>query len=153
MTKALKPIGSAKQRKLSAEMTRREFDNGYWYAEELRAFAVELKIPLASKLRKDQLEAAIKGLLFSKGAKAAVISVTPKEGPRDLDRGLRLDLPVVHYTSNRETKASSSGKRRRYGQGLSVRRGRGICSIDGGTRRLPRGARSPIATWYCRRSR
>jgi len=27
-----------------------------------------------------------------------------KEGPRDIDKGLRLDLPVVHYTSNRETK-------------------------------------------------
>ena len=105
MPKEIKPTGSAKQGKLSAGMPRREFDNGYWYAEELRAFAVELKIPSASKLRKDQLEVAIKGLLFAKGAKAPAIPVTPKEGPRDLDRGLRLDLPVVHYTSNRETKA------------------------------------------------
>jgi hypothetical protein len=91
--------------KLSAAMTVREFDNGYWYAEELRAFAVTLRIPSANKLRKDQLEAAIKGLLFAEGANGASISVTPKPGARDVDRGLRLDLPVVHYTSNRETKS------------------------------------------------
>ena len=85
-------------------MTRREFDNGYWYATELREFAVQIKIPFASKLRKDQLEAAIKDLLFSDGAKAQAISVSPKTGPRDVDRGLRPGLPVVHYTSNKETK-------------------------------------------------
>src|SRR5215470_4197430 len=104
MAGAPKPVGSARKRKLSAAMTLRAFDNGYWYATELRAFAVEMGIPSASKLRKDQLEAAIKNLLFAEGAKAAAISVTPKQGPRDLDRGLTLDLPVVHYTSNKETK-------------------------------------------------
>src|SRR5436309_2696497 len=91
--------------KLSAAMTRRAFDNGYFYAAELRAFAIQLKIPLASKLRKDQLEAAIQQRLFGERATGATISVTPKQGPRDLDLGLRLDLPVVHYTSNKETKS------------------------------------------------
>jgi hypothetical protein len=85
-------------------MTLRAFDNGYWYAAELRAFAVKMEIPFASKLRKDQLEAAIKNLLFAHGTKVVAIPVTPKPGPRDVDRGLRLDLPVVHYTSNKETK-------------------------------------------------
>jgi len=86
-------------------MTLRAFDNGYWYAAELRAFAAKMRIPSASKFRKDQLEAAIKELLFAKGEKVAAISVTPKPGPRDVDRGLHLDLPVVHYTSNKETKS------------------------------------------------
>ena len=95
--------GPARQRKLSPAMTSRAFDNGYWYAAELREFAVKLGIPSANKLRKDQLEAAIKALLFA-GAKVVAIPATPKEGPRDVDRGLRLDLPVVHYTSNKETK-------------------------------------------------
>jgi hypothetical protein len=90
---------------LSADMTLREFDNGYWYATELRRFAFEMRIPFATQLRKDQLEAAIKDLLFAAGRKAGAISVTPKRGPRDVDRGLRLDLPVVHYTSNKETKS------------------------------------------------
>ena len=105
MPVARKPVGSPKQPKLSPTMTLRAFDNGYWYAEELRSFAVKLRIPSAPKLRKDQLEAAIKHLLFGKRPKAGAISVTPKPGPRDVDRGLRLDLPVVHYTSNRETKS------------------------------------------------
>jgi hypothetical protein len=104
MTGAPKPTGPARKRKLSAAMTLREFDNGYWYAAELWAFAIKMRIPFASKLRKDQLEAGIKNLLFAEGAKVAVISVAPKQGPRDADRGLRLDLPVVHYTSNQETK-------------------------------------------------
>jgi hypothetical protein len=104
MTDTPKPTGPARARKLSAAMTLRAFDNSYWYAAELRAFAVKMRIPSASKLRKDQLEKAIKNLLFAEGAKVAPISVTPKQGPRDVDRGLRLDLPVVHYTSNKETK-------------------------------------------------
>jgi hypothetical protein len=62
-----------------------------------------MKIPLASKLRKDQLEAVIKDLLFAQEAKVA-IPATPKQGSRDVDRGLRLDLPIVHYISNKETK-------------------------------------------------
>jgi hypothetical protein len=91
-------------------MTRRPFDNGYWYATELRAFAVEMKIPSANKLRKDQLEAAVRNLLFAEGAKIAPIVVKPTKVPRDVDRGLRLDLPVVHYTSNKETKSFIEGE-------------------------------------------
>ena len=105
MAGVLKPIDPARKRKLSAGMTLRAFDNGYWYAEELRAFAIKMRIPFASKLRKDQLETAVKNLLFANGATVGSFSMTPKQGPRDVDRGLRLDLPVVHYTSNRETKA------------------------------------------------
>jgi hypothetical protein len=85
-------------------MSPRTFENGYWYAAELREFAVKMEIPFASKLRKDQLETAIKDVLFAGGSKAATISVASKQGPRDIDRGLHLDLPVVHYTSNKETK-------------------------------------------------
>jgi hypothetical protein len=104
MAGASKPIGPARKRRLSAAMTLRAFDNGYWYAAELRAFAIKMGIPFAGKLRKDQLEAGIKNLLFAEGSKAVAISVAPKLGLRDVDRGLRLDLPIVHYTSNRETK-------------------------------------------------
>jgi hypothetical protein len=104
MAGALKRNDPARKRKLSLRMTLRAFDNGYWYAAELRGFAVKMSIPFASKLRKDQLETVIKDLLFADGAKVETISVTPKQGPRDVDRGLHLDLPVVHYTSNKETK-------------------------------------------------
>ena len=104
MAGATKPNDPARKRKLSLRTTLRAFDNGYWYAAELREFAIKMRIPFANKLRKDQLETAIKDLLFADGAKVGAISVTPKQGPRDVDRGLHLDLPVVHYTSNKETK-------------------------------------------------
>ena len=90
MPGAPKPKGPGRKRKLSIGMTLPAFDNGYWYATELRAFALNMEIPFASKLRKDQLEAAIKDLLFADGAKAQAISVAPKQGPRDVDRGLSM---------------------------------------------------------------
>jgi hypothetical protein len=86
-------------------MTAQAFENGYWYATELRAFAVKIGIPSANKLRKDQLEAALRNRLFGEQVSGAVLSVTPKPGMRDIEKGLRLDLAVVHYTSNKETKS------------------------------------------------
>src|SRR5215475_1737494 len=99
MTRKPSSVDRLKNRRLSAAMTLRAFDNGYWYAAELRTFALSMGIASTRKLRKDQLEAAIRDLLGTKGAKAAAIPVTPMRGLRDVDRGLRLDLPVVRYTS------------------------------------------------------
>jgi hypothetical protein len=83
-------------------MTEAAFKRGYWYAVELREFAVKLGIPSASQLRKDQLEGAIKQILRT-GEKS--FPASPKQtlrSPRDVDRGLRLDLAVVHYTNNKD---------------------------------------------------
>jgi hypothetical protein len=44
---------------LSPAMTVREFENGYWYREQLKDFAERIGIPAATKLRKDELERAI----------------------------------------------------------------------------------------------
>ncbi len=44
-------------------MSAAQFDNGYWYATELKAFADAIGIPAANKLRKDELEKAIKRFL------------------------------------------------------------------------------------------
>ena len=44
---------------LSPAMTLREFENGYWYLEQLKNFAERIGIPAAKKLRKDELEKAI----------------------------------------------------------------------------------------------
>ena len=49
--------------KLSASMTLTQFDNGYWYATELKEFAETIGIPSAGKLRKDELEKAIRFFL------------------------------------------------------------------------------------------
>jgi hypothetical protein len=90
--------------KLSKGMTIADFDNGYWYATEIKDFAQEIGIPSANKLRKDELEKSIK--LFLQTGKIALPtkrSLT-KSGVRDIEIGLSLRLPIVNYTSNRVTK-------------------------------------------------
>src|SRR3984957_9434911 len=93
-----------KKTTLSDFMTETEFDNGYWYATELKEFAIKVGIPSANKLRKDELEKALKHFIRTGESKTIVQRGLTKSGVRDLDKGLTLDLPVVHYTSNRETK-------------------------------------------------
>jgi len=44
-------------------MTQAQFDNGYWYATEVKEFAKTIGIPSASKLRKDEMEKAIQVFL------------------------------------------------------------------------------------------
>ena len=85
-------------------MTETEFDNGYWYATELKEFAIKVGIPSANKLRKDELEKALKHFIRTGESKALVKRSLTKSGVRDVDKGLRLRLLVVHYTSNKETK-------------------------------------------------
>ena len=48
---------------LSPTMTLRDFENGYWYLEQLKNFAQQVGIPSAKKLRKDELEKAIVAFL------------------------------------------------------------------------------------------
>jgi len=44
---------------LSPTMTRRDFENGYWYLDQLKNFAQRIGVPAAKRLRKDELERAI----------------------------------------------------------------------------------------------
>lgn len=86
-------------------MTLTEFDNGYWYATELKKFAESIGIPSSGKLRKDELEKAIK-LFFQTGKiKLPTRRNLSTSGTKDFERGLSLDLPVVIYTNNKETKS------------------------------------------------
>ena len=86
-------------------MTLAQFDNGYWYAAELKRFAVSLGIAAASSLRKDQLEDAIKHI-FKTGKKKVLPDRTrsTSNSVRDIDRGLSLDLDVAIYTNDKQTK-------------------------------------------------
>lgn len=86
-------------------MSEEEFDNGYWYASQLREFAATLGIPSTGRLRKDELERALKYFIRTGRVEESTVRRRPKVDMRDVDKGLRLDLPVVNYTSNRETKA------------------------------------------------
>ncbi len=89
--------------KLNKNMTIREFDNGYWYAKDLKKFAEEIGNPNSSKLRKDELESLIKTYLKTgKVTKPKWKNIILK-GPKDSDIGLRPNLPVKHFTNNKET--------------------------------------------------
>ena len=90
--------------KLSATMTLQEFENGYWYTDELKAFGREIGVPSAAKLRKDELERAIVEFLRTGKAKLPTKRALSKTGIKDLERGLSLKLRIENYTSNRETK-------------------------------------------------
>ena len=90
--------------RLSATMTLREFENGYWYLEDLKGFASQIGISAATRLRKDELERAIVVFL-----RTGIVGLPTKRGlfkigTKDVERGLSLKLRIEHYTSNRETK-------------------------------------------------
>ena len=89
---------------LSKRMSLRAFENGYWYAVDLSAFGKELGLPAAHRMRKNELEDAIRAFLRSGRIPKTVASKPLKKGLKDLDRGLALDLPIRNYTSNRDTK-------------------------------------------------
>jgi len=85
-------------------MTLREFENGYWYLDQLQEFADRIGIPAARKLRKDELERAIVAFLRTGKRALPTKRALRKTGVKDLERGLSLKLPIEHYTSNRRTK-------------------------------------------------
>ena len=85
-------------------MTWTQFENGYWYVTELKEFAERIGIPSASKLRKDELEKAIKHFLESGKIKSPTRRSLSSSGTKDVERGLSLDLPVVRYRNDKETK-------------------------------------------------
>ena len=89
---------------LGPAMTVREFENGYWYVDQLRHFAERIGIPAANKLRKDELETAIMAFLRTGEAALPTRRSLRKTGVKDVERGLTLKLRIQHYTSNRETK-------------------------------------------------
>ena len=89
---------------LSPTMTVRDFENGYWYLDQLKNFAERIGIPAAKKLRKDELEKAIVAFLRTGNAVLPSTRSLRKTGIKDVERGLNLKLRIENYTSNRETK-------------------------------------------------
>lgn len=89
---------------LSPTMTLRDFENGYWYLDQLKTFAERIGVPAAKKLRKDELEKAIVTFLRTGRAKLPTERSLRKTGVKDVERGLNLKLRIENYTSNRVTK-------------------------------------------------
>jgi hypothetical protein len=109
--------------KLSKEMTLRQFDHGYWYATEIKRFARSLGLPSAHKLRKDELEKAIRHFLVHGKVTSPTKRDLSRAGIKDVDRGLRLDRRVVLYTNDRETKAFLERESRRLDPAFKRRSG------------------------------
>ena len=109
--------------KLSTSMTSTQFDNGYWYATELKDFANRIGIPSASKLRKDELERAIKGFLRTGRIESPTRRSLSTSGARDSERGLSLNLRVIVYTNDKETKAFIEREALRLAPGLKKKSG------------------------------
>ena len=109
--------------RLSTSMTAAQFENGYWYAVELKQFAKRLGIPSANKLRKDELERAIRLFLESGKIKNPTKRSLSTLGTRDVERGLRLDLQVMVYTNDKETKAFLERESQKLAPGLKRKSG------------------------------
>ena len=104
-------------------MTLTQFDNGYWYATELKEFAETIGVPSANKLRKDELEKAIKLFLETGRIKSPTKRSLSTPGAKDVERGLGLYLPVVVYTNDRETKDFLEEEAQNFAPGLQRKSG------------------------------
>ncbi len=104
-------------------MTLTQFDNGYWYATELKEFSKTIGIPSANKLRKDELEKAIKLFLETGKIKSPTQRRVSTVGTKDVERGLSLDLPVVVYTNDKETKDFLEKEAQKLAPGLQRKSG------------------------------
>ena len=140
-------VKSRRAAKLSTSITEAEFDNGYWYADDLKKFAEEIGVPSSTRLRKDELEQAVKHFLRTGEARSFAKRAMTKSGPRDIDLGLRLDLPVVHHTSNRQTKDFIEHEAAKLEPGFKRESERDTCSTVGAKNNLARAAGSPTAIY------
>jgi len=104
-------------------MTEAEFDNGYWYAIEIKAFAQELGVKGVSNLRKGELEELIKGHLRTGRLKTPARRIDLRSGLRDVDRGLQLSRAIVNYTNDRTTKDFLEREARRIDPSFKVKSG------------------------------
>jgi SAP domain-containing new25 len=90
--------------KLTKNITEQQFENSYWYVEEIKAFAKEIGIANSSKLRKDELEKLIKEYIRTGKIGESNRKKIVQTGKRDFELGLKLSLPIINYTNNKQTK-------------------------------------------------
>ena len=104
-------------------MTVEEFDHGYWYATELKAFASTLGIRTGT-LRKDQLERAVRSFLAT-GQAETIANAAPGDADviRDSDAVLTMRRRVVRYTNDRVTKDFLVREAKRLVPSLRLRSG------------------------------
>lgn len=104
-------------------MTLSQFDDGYWYATELKEFGNAIGIPSANKLRKDELEKAIRAFLKTGKARNPSNRNLSNTTIKDVDRGLSLDLDVVRFTNDEQTKSFLEHEAQKFVPGLKRKSG------------------------------
>lgn len=92
----------SQRKKLKDVKCASEFECGYWYALELKAFAREIGVPNRSRLRKDELDKII--LRYFEEGEVRPGARKSSRGERSPDR-LALDGPIRNYVGNAKTKA------------------------------------------------
>ena len=90
--------------KLTKDISEEQFDNGYWYAYEIKSLAKDLGIANFSKLRKDELETLIKNYLRTGKIGTSKRKNITKKGIIDSELGLKISLMINNCTNNKETK-------------------------------------------------
>lgn len=75
-------------------MILREFENGYWYLDDIRDFARQIGIPETTKLRKDEIERAVVAFLRTGTVNLPTKRALRKTGTQDLEHGLGLNLRI-----------------------------------------------------------
>jgi hypothetical protein len=70
----------------------------------LKAFAKQIGIANSAKLRKDELEALIKHYIKTGNVTRPRRKNMTQIGAKDYELGLKLSMPIQHYTSNKQTK-------------------------------------------------
>ena len=94
-----------KQTKLTSKTSLREFENNYWYALDLKAFAKTIRIKGSNKLRKDQLEKIIKNYLSTGLIVETEIKTNKARNIKDYENSpLDMSTLVKNYCSNKITK-------------------------------------------------
>lgn len=94
-----------------------------WYATQLKDFAETIGIPSARALQKDELERAIKFYLGTGRIRIPTKRNLSPSGVKDVNRGLSLNLPVVVYTNDKETKRFLEQEARKLAPGLKRKSG------------------------------
>ena len=95
----------SKKIQLSPNMSVEQFQNGYWYANELKSFAKRLGVSPVSRLRKDQLEKVILHFLATGKLDNAVNKNSADRMHDIVAVELTLTTEVKNYRNNKTTKS------------------------------------------------
>jgi hypothetical protein len=112
-----------KRARLSPTMSVEQFDNGYWYATEVRSFAKSIGIANVSPLRKDELEDLIKHFLRTGKVKISSRRSPTPSRTADSDRPITRRRRVIHYKNDRATKEFLENERARLAPGQRKKSG------------------------------